>query len=415
MSSADTTRFRSISTLLIQRIVWLSLGCMLALGGLHAWIEFRHEQASFERSMRLLADNSMRNLSMALWDIDPRAVREQVDWMGALPEVAQVQVQALATGETFSSGRNVPDVPATVTVQIMPPDGQAIALGVLKIWADPQYFLSTMAQSTLRVTFGYALFTLLICVMVAWVLGRELRQPLSQIAHFAAGLKPNALSKPLQLQRPQRTQSDEIDLVVQGFLQLQGDVRSHIDNLDGLVADRTQKLEVLVDEVKRLSLTDALTGCFNRRALDERLPSELERSLRYGRPLSLVFVDIDHFKAINDQHGHGVGDIVLREVALRLQTHLRSQVDWVARYGGEEFLLVMPETTAREALESAQRLADFVRTGPVLAQGVALQVTASFGIAQLRGRETLCSLLERADSRLYQAKADGRNCIRMAL
>jgi PleD family two-component response regulator len=96
-------------------------------------------------------------------------------------------------------------------------------------------------------------------------------------------------------------------------LQLQGDVRSHIDNLDGLVADRTQKLEVLVDEVKRLSLTDALTGCFNRRALDERLPSELERSLRYGRPLSLVFVDIDHFKAINDQHGHGVGDIVLRK------------------------------------------------------------------------------------------------------
>ena len=415
MSSADTTRFRSISTLLIQRIVWLSLGCMLALGGLHAWIEFRHEQASFERSMRLLADNSMRNLSMALWDIDPKAVREQVDWMGALPEVAQVQVQALATGEKFSSGRNVRDVPATVTVQIMPPDGQAIALGVMEIWADPQYFLSTMAQSTLRVTLGYALFTLLICVMVAWQLGRELRQPLSQIARFAAGLKPNALSKPLQLQRPQRAQSDEIDLVVQGFLQLQGDLRSYIDNLDGLVADRTQKLEVLVDEVKRLSLMDALTGCLNRRALDERLPSELERSLRYGRPLSLVFVDIDHFKAINDQHGHGVGDIVLREVASRLHTHLRSQVDWVARYGGEEFLLVMPETTAREALESAQRLADFVCASPVLVQGMALEVTASFGIAQLRGRETLSSLLGRADSMLYQAKADGRNCIRMAL
>ncbi|MEG2046819.1 MAG: diguanylate cyclase [Comamonas sp.] len=411
----EHTRFRSISTLLIQRIIWLSIGCLLVLGGLHAWVEFRHEQQNFERSMRMLADNSMRNLSMALWDIDPKAVREQVNWMGALPEVAHVQVKVQATGERFMNGQDVKNVPATVSVQIMPPDGQAIPLGVLEIWADPQYFLSIMAQSTLRVTFGYALFTLLICAMVAWVMRRELRQPLSQIARFAAGLKPNELATPLRLHRPHREQSDEIDLVIQGFQQLQGDLRSYIDNLDQLVADRTQKLEVLVDEVKRLSLMDALTGCFNRRALDERLPSELERSLRYDRPMSLVFVDIDHFKAINDQHGHGVGDIVLREVASRLQSHLRSQVDWVARYGGEEFLVVMPETTVQEALESSQRLADVVRTKPVLAQGMALQVTASFGIAQLREGETLHSLLERADSMLYQAKADGRNCARMAI
>ena len=411
--SSEHTRFRSISTLLIQRIIWLSIGCLLVLGGLHAWVEFRHEQQNFERSMRMLADNSMRNLSMALWDIDSKAVREQVNWMGALPEVAHVHVKVQATGEKFMAGRDMQNVPATVSVQIMPPDGQSIPLGVLEIWADPQYFLSIMAQSTLRVTMGYALFTLLICVMVAWVMRRELRQPLSQIARFAAGLKPNELAKPLRLHRPHREQSDEIDLVIQGFQQLQGDLRSYIDNLDQLVADRTQKLEVLVDEVKRLSLMDALTGCFNRRALDERLPSELERSLRYDRPMSLVFVDIDHFKAINDQHGHGVGDIVLREVASRLQTHLRSQVDWVARDGGEEFLVVMPETTVHEALESTQRLADVVRTKPVLAQGMALQVTASFGIAQLREGETLPSLLERADSMLYQAKADGRDCARM--
>ncbi|MEG0121359.1 MAG: GGDEF domain-containing protein, partial [Pseudomonas sp.] len=190
--------------------------------------------------------------------------------------------------------------------------------------------------------------------------------------------------------------------VIQGFQQLQEDLRRYIDNLDQLVADRTQKLEVLVEEVQRLSRMDALTGCFNRRALDERLPAEIERGLRYGRPLSLVFVDIDHFKRINDTHGHGVGDMVLREVVQRLQSHLRNQVDWAARYGGEEFLLVMPETTAQEALDIALRLAERVRAEPVLAQGLTLQVTASFGIAQMRDGESMQDVLGRADATLYQ-------------
>lgn len=413
--SVAPSRFRSISTLLIQRIVVLSVACLVVLGGLHAWVEFRHEQENFERSMRMLADNSMRSLSNSLWDIDPKAVREQISWMGALPEVAHVHVKVTATGERFMAGRAMQETPPTLSMQIMPPDGQDIPLGVLEIWADQQYFLNIMAQSTLRVALGYVLFTLLICVMVAWVMRRELRLPMSQIARFAASLKPNELATPLRLQRPHREQPDEIDLVIQGFQQLQEDLRRYIDNLDQLVADRTQKLEMLVDEVKRLSLMDALTGCFNRRAMDERLPAELERSRRYQRPLSVVFVDIDHFKAINDQHGHGMGDIVLREVASRLQTHLRSQVDWVARYGGEEFLIVMPETAAHDALDSAMRLADCVRDKPVVAQGLTLRVTASFGIGQLRDDETMANLLERADGMLYQAKADGRDCARMEI
>lgn len=412
---SKTTRFRSISTLLIQRIVWLSLGCLLVLGSLHAWVEFRLEQKNFERAMGRLADNSMRTLSVGLWDIDPQTLRKQVSWMGALPEVAHVHVKVHGTGEVFTAGGEMPEDPATVSRHIMPPDGQEIPLGVLEVWANPQYFVSLMIKSTLRVALGYALFTLLICAMIAWVMRRELRLPLSHIARFAAALKPNELATPLRLNRPQRAQVDEIDLVIQGFHQLQDDLRRYIDNLDQLVADRTQKLEMLVDEVKRLSLMDALTGCYNRRALDERLPAELERSQRYSRPLSVVFVDVDHFKRINDQHGHGVGDIVLREVAARLQTSLRNQVDWVARYGGEEFLLVMPETTAHDALETSIRLAAFLRETPVLAHGQFLEVTASFGIAQLRDGESMTDLLKRADSMVYQAKADGRNCARMEL
>lgn len=124
-------------------------------------------------------------------------------------------------------------------------------------------------------------------------------------------------------------------------------------------------------------------------------------------------MDIDNFKGINDEYGHGVGDMVLREVSARLQNNLRSQVDWVARYGGEEFLVVMPETQAHDALDMALRLAECVRSKPVQVQGAGLKVTASFGIAQLRPAEPLAAFLERADGMLYQAKTDGRDCVRM--
>ena len=406
-------QFRSISTLLIQRIVGLAAVSFMLLGGMHAWFEYHRTKEHFERSMQMMAVNSEQNLANAIWDIDRDVVNKHVLWLSGLPEIAYVKVHAQITGQSFEAGEEMPSTPATVALPIMPPDGQAMPLGRLELWSDSSFFFKLMAESTLRILLGYVLLTLSICLLVAWVMRRELRKPLSQIARFAAALKPNELGTPLKLERPLRKQSDEIDLVIQGFAQLQGDLRRYIDNLDQLVADRTQKLQLLVEEVQRLSMMDALTGAFNRRALEERLPAEIERSLRYERPLSVVFVDIDHFKSINDTYGHGVGDAVLREVAARLHSQLRSQVDWLARYGGEEFLVVMPETRVDDAGEIATRLAQRLRGQKVNVQGHDLSITASFGVAQLKDWETQSALLERADQMLYEAKHAGRDCVKV--
>ena len=156
-------------------------------------------------------------------------------------------------------------------------------------------------------------------------------------AGVAAELKPQELSRPLKLERPPRDHQDEIDLVTQGFTQLQSDLRSHIANLDHLVAERTQQLEKLIEEVHRLSITDALTGCFNRRVIEERLPAEIERARRYGRALSVIFADIDHFKAINDQLGHAAGDAVLRDVGVLLLGQVRTPVTGWRGTAGRSF------------------------------------------------------------------------------
>lgn len=174
----------------------------------------------------------------------------------------------------------------------------------------------------------------------------------------------------------------------------------------------TDKLEKLAQENLRLSFTDGLTGCYNRRHIDLALPTEAERASRYGRSLSVIFCDIDHFKKINDKYGHSNGDKVLRELIQRIRRELRSEIDWVARYGGEEFLVVLPETTLADANKIAERLRRAIEKSPFdCGEELQLPVTSSFGVTQYRDGEGAPVFISRADTLLYQAKSAGRNCV----
>lgn len=166
----------------------------------------------------------------------------------------------------------------------------------------------------------------------------------------------------------------------------------------------------LFGEVQRLAITDALTLVANRRQVLVLAEREVERFRRSLRPLSVMMIDVDHFKDINDQHGHDAGDAVLREIAQRGVRGTR-QVDIVGRYGGEEFVVVMPETdieTARTAV--AERLRRMIADQPIVTPQGALSVTVSIGVAACDEKVAdVAALLKRADTALYQAKAAGRN------
>jgi two-component system, cell cycle response regulator len=178
---------------------------------------------------------------------------------------------------------------------------------------------------------------------------------------------------------------------------------------------RAQVIESTKTENARLEVlahTDALTQTLNRRALTARLSSELERARRYESVLSLLMIDLDHFKDVNDTYGHLVGDDVLRETAGLLQQTIRS-VDVVARYGGEEFVIVLPETPLSGAVTFAERIRVLIEKHPFRngSEGGSLQITASVGVAVFpsEGVDTVDELLSKADEALYRAKADGRN------
>jgi len=173
----------------------------------------------------------------------------------------------------------------------------------------------------------------------------------------------------------------------------------------------TEEEERALARVYDAAMRDGLTGVYNRKALEERLASELAFAVRHVAPLSIVLLDVDDFKLVNDAHGHLAGDAVIREIASRLMRAVRTE-DVVGRYGGEEFVVVARDISLEQAAQLAERLRRTISAEPVAYDNQRIDVAASFGVASIAccgERKDVRTLLRIADERLYGAKRGGRN------
>ena len=197
---------------------------------------------------------------------------------------------------------------------------------------------------------------------------------------------------------------------------------SYIAMLRASLAHKKDALAVALARLKELASRDELTGLHNRRHLMETLEQQKERADHYTEPFALCMLDLDHFKRINDTHGHGVGDEALRGFSERIRGHMRrmdiigrGEIDSTfGRYGGEEFLLVLPYAADASALTCVERLRAAVQAHPFQSSAGALPITFSAGVAQYRAGESVTDLLNRADEALYRAKAGGRDRVEIA-
>lgn len=183
---------------------------------------------------------------------------------------------------------------------------------------------------------------------------------------------------------------------------------AYISELAALNQELEARVEMRTAELAKLAMIDPLTGAGNRRHLEQRAATEIREVQRRQRALAVVVFDIDHFKQVNDREGHAAGDQVLRGVVERVQATLRP-CDFLARIGGEEFVVLLPGENSEGALTAAERLRGAIAASPIMAEGLPISVTASFGVAQLEGELSLEMPLRRADSALYRAKSEGRN------
>lgn len=188
------------------------------------------------------------------------------------------------------------------------------------------------------------------------------------------------------------------------------------ENLEQKVRERTNALSEANQKLRELASTDVLTGLMNRRAFMEEAQRKFKLAKRYQRPLSLLMIDIDHFKRVNDTFGHQAGDQVLVEFGKIIKSCLR-ETDVFSRIGGEEFAIILPETNLEQTAELSERLLEKVRTAQIeLETGIKISLTTSIGVATIPPLSVdVDTVMSEADKALYRAKLDGRDCCRVTI
>lgn len=261
------------------------------------------------------------------------------------------------------------------------------------------------------------IYLLLGTLMARWI-GAPLHA-LSVAARRIQAREPDAAFPPERGYREARELTLALRGLVDDLTTRERELTAMASGLEQRVRERTLALSEANAQLEVLAMTDALTGLANRRHFGDQLAREATRAAETGRPLSLIALDIDRFKAINDQHGHPAGDAVLRQVALLLEEQVRAS-DLLARVGGEEFAVLAVDTGMIEASQLAERLrAAIENAGPIAVGRAAIPVTISLGVVarRIQGGELARAperLLAAADDALYRAKRNGRNRVEVA-
>jgi diguanylate cyclase len=250
---------------------------------------------------------------------------------------------------------------------------------------------------------------LLLAALLSTTIAGSVTRPLAHISQVVTRIKGGELNA-----RALTEDAGVMEPLAAGINAMAARIAYTQEDLRQQVASATAELRQQKEAAEQAARVDTLTGVASRRAFTEVAEVEVQRALRYGTALSLVLIDLDHFKDVNDHYGHQTGDAVLASFARTLIEAVR-EVDLVGRWGGEEFVVLLPGTTAAEALQVADRMRASTADSRLYFQGRQILYTASFGVAEFNPRElSFYGLLARADAALYGAKNRGRNCVELA-
>jgi diguanylate cyclase (GGDEF)-like protein len=296
------------------------------------------------------------------------------------------------------------------SVPILDEKNQTIAVLGLDYSVGPELAKLHKLKS---ICFILIIVSLVFSLLISFFISRSLNAPLYKLHEAAQKVSQNDYTAIVDIKT-----RDEFGLLGQVFNKMLASIQTSFKkldlmnkNLEGLVVERTQELLETNEELKLknhkleiLSTTDMLTGLFNRRYIEEQIQIAINRSERYGQDMSLVMLDIDHFKLVNDTHGHDVGDEVLVSIAKILKENIR-EVDVAGRWGGEEFIILF-QADNLGAMANAEKLRTIINDQD---HGDVGNITASFGYTQYIKNDTIETLIKRADQGLYKAKKNGRN------
>lgn len=269
-------------------------------------------------------------------------------------------------------------------------------------------------QAIINQSISLSFVILTIGIALSFMLAKQISNPLRELMHISHEMASGKTDM-----RAKVATHDEIGELALAFNDMaesiqtrERDLRKLTTSLEQKVNKRTKELRQRNDELVKIATTDPLTQINNRRRFFNLAAQEYERAQRYKHDFSLIIIDADYFKDVNDTYGHQIGDQVLKNLATFLKENIR-KIDIVARYGGEEFIILMPEISGNEAAQVAERLHAMIAETPMAKDDYKIFITVCFGVAYWTNEENinLDNLLYRADKALYKAKRDGRNHI----
>lgn len=315
-----------------------------------------------------------------------------LEWSDTLVVRAPVFLTALGGVDPFSDS-------AIAT----PPGGESQLQGHVVLVLDLQP-LATRQKDLMIWSVSLTALVLLLSGVISIFIASSVTGPMVSISRVVDNIGKGVLHQRLDV-----SEAGPLKRLAAGINEMADRIAASQEDLQQQVAEATEELRQQKEAAEQVARLDALTGVASRRAFTERAELEIHRALRYHQPLSVVMIDLDRFKRVNDNYGHAVGDTVLVTFAQAIQGQVR-EVDMVGRLGGEEFSVLLPGIGAEEAVRVAERMRHAVENRELLVGGQPLRFTASFGVAEFDGIElNLAGLLARADAALYHAKRTGRN------
>lgn len=414
--------------------ITFTIGLIAAL--IQICIDYRNEKNGIEQQLNQLIELSSASASESIWKLDRDFAQGVARGILSHPLVQKVNI---STSNNVVMSELEQDAGAsshwsdtytmffgssyTESVEVFhASDKTGTSIGFLYIQVDPTRVRRDFGDRVLIVLFSGLIKAFILGLVLFLLFYLTLTKPIQRYAQWIKQIDPKC-PEGWKYKPPERKQDDELktfgeetaqrfSLAGDYFLELQ-DKREKLltlnEDLENRVSNRTRELEKSLEETKRLATTDDLTGLCNRRSFMQQSLQRHAEWLRYQRPYSLLMIDIDNFKDINDQYGHAIGDKVLRDVATVLSKNTRKE-NVIARLGGEEFCLLMVGIDSDQSLKLAERLRTELERTAIIVDGKSIDVTASFGLlpASLL-KDSFDENLKASDAMLYLAKEQGRN------
>jgi len=410
-----------------QKVLLVLLTVLLTALSISGWLALREEKANLlkeiEQRGSYIGRFVAKSLAYSVVGYDYHTIQLLLDELASSNEIDYAKVtnikgNTMGESGTAAFGTNVEQASNNENLEMFTTDIQidGETVGTLYLGLGTAHIMSRLENQKYTLLKREALIILLIALGEFLALSYIIVRPVGKITDF---LRSNVDKEGQLVGTIPLVSNDEFGQLAHQFNDLSQQLNeankklhSKIESADRRLLETNQQLKQLNDEFKLLSITDPLTGLFNRRHFDELMENEVSMSNRHGDPNSILLIDIDYFKAINDTYGHYVGDVVLKALTNTLQNNIR-HTDAICRLGGEEFAILSKRADKAGAMELAEKLRAIIECTPMIPEtDDDLMITVSIGVASVpdgNGKTTPKQLYKDVDTALYYSKNNGRN------